>query len=227
MSSRYLSRCAALVLILAAACTRQAQVRAGDPAIRGRDAGDSGTAAAVVAGSLRRFPNPVLVTQEGKAVHFYDDLVRDRVVMLNFAYTHCTGKCPRTVAQLVAAQRLLGDRFGSQITLLTLSLDPERDTPEAMREYVAAHGGRPGWTWLTGRREDIEAIRRFVGFTDRDPQLDADRTRHTTLVLLGNDPAGRWSTVPGLVRPELIVEAILRTAGERPQRTAMQATCSP
>src|SRR6266540_1891721 len=77
----------------------------------------------------------------------------------------------------------------SQITLLTLSLDPERDTPEAMREYVAAHGGRPGWTWLTGRREDIEAIRRFVGFTDRDPQLDADRTRHTTLVLLGNDPA--------------------------------------
>lgn len=177
------------------------------------------TTPALVAGSVRAFPNPRLVTQDGEAVRFYDDLVRGRVVMVNFAYTRCTGSCPRSTAQLVEVQRLLGERFGRDVTLLTLSLDPENDAPDAMRQYIAAHGGRPGWTWLTGRRADLEAIRRFVGFTDRDPVLDADRTRHTTLVLLGNDRTGRWSTVPALIRPQLIVDALLRAARE-PSRTA-------
>ena len=177
------------------------------------------TAPALVAGSVRAFPNPRLVTQDGQAARFYDDLVRGRVVMVNFAYTRCTGSCPRSTAQLVEVQRLLGERFGRDVTLLTLSLDPENDAPDAMRQYIAAHGGRLGWTWLTGRRADLEAIRRFVGFTDRDPVLDADRTRHTTLVLLGNDRTGRWSTVPALIRPQLIVDALLRTARE-PSRTA-------
>jgi len=181
------------------------------------------TTPALVAGSVRAFPNPRLVTQDGEAVRFYDDLVRGRVVMVNFAYTRCTGSCPRSTAQLVEVQRLLGERFGRDVTLLTLSLDPENDAPDAMRQYIAAHGGRPGWTWLTGRRADLEAIRRFVGFADRDPVLDADRTRHTTLVLLGNDRTGRWSTVPALIRPQLIVDALLRTAREPTRTTTVVA----
>jgi protein SCO1/2 len=108
------------------------------------------------------------------------------------------------------------------VTLLTLSLDPENDTPEAMRRYIAAHRGRPGWTWLTGRRDDIEAIRRFVGFTDRDPKIDADRTQHTALVLLGNDRSGRWSSVPALVPAKQIVDALSRVGGERPATIATQ-----
>jgi protein SCO1 len=187
--------------------------------------GATDTTSAVVAGSARRFPNPTLVTQEGKEVRFYDDLVRGRVVMLNFAYTRCEGKCPRASAQLVQVARLLGDRFGRDVTLITLSLDPEHDTPEAMRRYVAAHGGGPGWTWVTGKKEDLEAIRRFVGFTDPDPRADADRTRHTGLVLLGNDRTGRWSSMPALVRPEVILEAVLRTAGERPPTAVVTKVC--
>jgi protein SCO1 len=180
----------------------------------------------VIAVSVRRFPNPVLVTQDGKEVRFYDDLVRGRVVMVNFAYTRCIGSCPRSTAQLMKVQRLLGERFGRDVFLLTLSLDPENDTPDAMRRYAAAHGGRPGWVWLTGHPEDIDAIRRFVGFTDRDPALDADRTRHTTLLLLGNDRTGRWSSVPALIRPQQIIDALLRVAGEHPQNVAMNGACS-
>ncbi|HEX7625339.1 MAG TPA: SCO family protein [Anaeromyxobacteraceae bacterium] len=204
---------AALALASAGACAHG-----------GRSTSATETSPALVAGSVRRFPNPSLVTQDGQAVRFYDDLVQGRVVMVSFGYTRCQGSCPRSTAQLVAVQRLLGERFGRDVTLLTLSLDPEHDTPEAMRAYTTAHGGRPGWTWLTGRRDDIEAIRRFVGFTDRDPAVDADRTRHTALVLIGNDRTGRWSSVPALIRPELIVEALLRTAGERPQLAA-QGQC--
>ena len=186
----------------------------------------SDTVNAVVAGSVRRFPNPVLLTQDGQQVRFYDDLVRGRAVMVNFSYTRCTGSCPRSTAQLVQVQRLLGERFGRDVTLLTLSLDPENDTPEAMRRYIAAHGGRPGWTWLTGRREDIEAIRRFVGFTDRDPKVDADRTQHTTLVLLGNDRTGRWSSIPALVPAKQVLDALSRVAREGPPTIATQRACS-
>ena len=131
----------------------------------------------------------------------------------------------RATAQLLAVQRLLGDRFGRDFTLVTLSLGPEHDTPEAMRRYLSAHHARPGWTWLTGRRADIEAIRRFVGFTEPDPVLDADRARHTGLVLLGNDRTGRWSSVPALVPPEQIVDALLRTAGERYASAAPRGAC--
>lgn len=184
------------------------------------------TAAAYVAGSPRRFPNPALVTQDGTTVRLYEDLICRRVVMLNFAYTQCQGKCPLTTAHLVEVQRLLGDRFGRDVTLLTLSLDPEHDTPAAASSYMAAHGGRPGWTWLTGDRSGLEAVRRFVGFTDRDPRVDADRTRHTSLVLMGNDRTGRWSSMPALVRPVLIAEALLRTAGERSPQGIAAAACS-
>jgi protein SCO1/2 len=187
----------------------------------------SDTVTAVVAGSARRFPNPILVTHDGRRVRFYDDLVRGRTVMVNFSYTQCTGSCPRSTAQLVQVQRLLGKRFGNDVTLLTLSLDPENDSPEAMRRYITAHGGRQGWTWLTGRRDDIEAIRRFVGFTDRDPKIDANRAQHTTLVLLGNDRAGRWSSVPALIPAQQIVAALLRVSGERPTTPPKHACSAP
>ena len=222
MSGPRLTRFSALAVMLAAACVRREAARPAASEGAGLETGDSQTAETMVTGSPRRFPNPVLVDQEGRSVRFYDDLVRDRVVMVNFAYTKCTGSCPRSTAQLLAVQRLLGERFGRDFTLLTLSLDPERDTPEAMRRYLAAHGARPGWTWLTGRPEDIEAIRRFVGFTDPDPEVDADRTQHTSLLLLGNDRTGRWASMPALIPPEQIVDALLRTAGERPTTVAVQ-----
>lgn len=197
---------------------RAAAVALGALALSGASSGGAGlaTSAAVVAGSPRRFPNPVLVTQEGKEVRFYDDLVRGRVVMVNFSYTRCAGSCPLSTMRLVEVQRLLGDAFGRDVTLLTLSLDPGNDTPQAMSRYVAAHGGRAGWTWLTGRREDLEAIRRFVGFVDPNPSVDADRTQHTTLVLLGNDRTGRWSSVPALIPAKQLVAALRRVARDPP-----------
>jgi len=160
-----------------------------------------------------RFPNPRLVTQDGERVRLYDDLVKDRIVMVHFAYTRCTGSCPRSTANLVQVQRLLGERFGRDVHMLTLSLDPANDTPEAMKLHMDALGGRPGWTWLTGARRDLEVVRRFLGFYDPDPRIDADRSQHAGTVLVGNERRGRWSTVPAMIRPQAIVDLVLRTAG--------------
>lgn len=162
------------------------------------------------------FPNPYVVTQEGRRVRFYDDLVKGRTVLINFAYTKCTGRCPAAVGRLVEVQRRLGDRFGRDVWMITVSLDPENDTPDAARRYVEATHGRPGWTYVTGPREDLESIRRYLGFTDRRPEVDADKSQHAVLVAIGNDARHRWMTVPGLISVDELIQVVNRAEGLPP-----------
>ena len=91
----------------------------------------------------RSFPNVTLTTHEGKKVKFYDDLMKDKIVIINFMYVKCEGKCPGTTANLVKVQKLLGDRVGKDIFMYSITLKPEEDTPEnagRLREGVQ------GWT---------------------------------------------------------------------------------
>ena len=143
-------------------------------------------------------------------MRFYDDLVKGRVVMINFMFTSCRRACPGTTANLKKVQRALGNHVGRDLVMLSISLDPERDTPPVLKEYARLYGLRPGWYLLSGRRGDIEALRHKLGVYDLDPVIDADRTRHAGLVVLGNEPMGRWSAVSGLAKPRQIVEAVER-----------------
>ena len=173
-------------------------------------------------------PNIVLETQDGRRVHLYDDLVKGRVVTINFRFTTCRKACPGTTANLRKVQQALGDR-ARDVTMLSISLDPEHDTPATLAEYARVYDVGPGWYLLTGRREQIEALRRHLGVYDPNPTVDADRTRHAGVVVLGNEPIDRWSAVSGLAEPRQIVEAVERVmlapgdwkpetwAGGRPQ----------
>src|SRR5262245_9325750 len=93
------------------------------------------------------FPDVPLTTQDGRTVRFYRDLLRDKVVMINFMYTHCTKKCPRISANLAGVQRALGDRVGRDITILSLTLDPT-DTPDDLARYAERLHAGPGWLFL-------------------------------------------------------------------------------
>jgi len=167
----------------------------------------------IIAGSRRRFPNPLFTTHDGRAVHLYDDFVRGRFVLLNFAYTRCEGKCPRGLGTLLTMRRLLVPRMGRAPDLVTLTLDPEHDKPEVLARYVASRGGPAGWTCLTGARADLETVRRFLGFTDPDPKVDADRTQHGSLVAMGDDRRGRWQVASTQAGAEPLAQLALRTAG--------------
>jgi protein SCO1 len=153
----------------------------------------------------RHFPNVSLRTHDGRTVRFYDDLVKDKKVIINFTYTNCSNSCPTSSANLAKVQRLLGDRVGREIFLLSLSLDPDRDTPEALKEYADKWKAGPGWTFATGSRQDIDAIRRQLGLYD-----SPDFTDHMGLLTFGNEPEGKWAATPALDRPEKIVYAVLR-----------------
>lgn len=156
----------------------------------------------------RHFPNVELTTHEGRKVRFYDDLVRDKVVVINFMYAKCEGICPGITTNLVRVQRLLGGRVGKDIFMYSFSLKPEQDTPEALAEYARMHKVGPGWQYLTGAPADLELLRRKLGFTDPDPLVDADKSNHIGNVRYGNEPLQRWAACPGMTKPEMIVESI-------------------
>jgi protein SCO1/2 len=159
----------------------------------------------------RNLPNVELITHEGRVVRFYDDLVRGKVVAINFMFATCRNACPTATRNLLAVQRALGDRMGRDVTLLSVTLEADRDTPEVLRNYAEAHGVGPGWYFLTGKRSDIEMLRRRLGAYELDPVLDADRTQHAGIVILGNEPRGRWKAISVLSNPVRIRQAIERT----------------
>ena len=168
-------------------------------------------AAATPATAETELPNVRLLDQEGRALRFYDDLVRGRhTVAINFIYAQCADICPSTTANLVRVQALLGERLGREVRMASISIDPAHDTPTVLKAYAASFGARAGWQFLTGRPRDIDLLRRALGVFERDPALDRDITQHTGMVVYGNDALGRWAKVSALADPERIVESITR-----------------
>lgn len=98
--------------------------------------------------------------------------------------------------------------------MYTLTLDPEHDTPKVLREARREYGARDGWTFLTGSADGVEEVRRSLGLFDPDPRIDADRSQHSGLVVLGNDPLQRWTTVPLGFRSGQIANALRRVRAQ-------------
>ena len=156
----------------------------------------------------RYFPDVVLRTQDNKKVRFYEDLIKDKIVTINFFYARCDGVCPGITANLVKVQKLLGDRMGRELFMYSISLKPDEDKPSALKEYADLYHVKPGWQFLTGHPEDIELLRRSLGFTNPDPKLDKDKSQHIGNIRYGNEPLMLWAACPGLAHAQWIAESI-------------------
>jgi len=156
----------------------------------------------------RSFPNVTLTTHEGRKVKFYDDLIKDKIVIINFMYVKCDGKCPVTTANLVEVQKLLGDRVGKDIFIYSITLKPEEDTPTVLNAYAKAYKVRKGWQFLTGDPKDIELLRQKLGFIDRDPVRDANKSNHIGMLRWGNEPHTLWAGCPASLAPAKIVKEL-------------------
>jgi len=151
------------------------------------------------------FPNVVLQTQEGKRVRFYDDLLKGKVVLINFMYTSCPIECPRTTANLGKVEEALGDRVGRDVVMISMTVDPLNDTPAVLNRYARRYGAKPGWYFVTGKQADLDLIRRRLGVYD-----DAvDKTQHTGILVYGNEATGRWAATPALAPPKAIVKSVM------------------
>jgi protein SCO1/2 len=152
------------------------------------------------------FPNVPLITQDGKTVHFYDDMLKGKIVLINFIYTDCGDVCPLETAKLAQVYKLLGERMGKDIFFYSISVDPKRDTPAVLKAYAKKFHAGPGWYFLTGKREDIDAVRKKIGMAarpDEDPV-----TGHTTSLTLGNEPQGQWMQDSSFDDPHFIATMI-------------------
>jgi protein SCO1 len=156
----------------------------------------------------RSFPNVTLTTHDGKKVKFYDDLLKDKIVIINFMYIRCQGTCPGTTANLVKVQKLLGDRVGKDIFIYSITLKPEEDTAKDLAAYAKAYKVGPGWKFLTGDPKDIELLRQKLGFIDRDPVRDANKSNHIGMLRWGNEPHTLWAGCPASLAPGKIVKEI-------------------
>lgn len=139
------------------------------------------------------FPNVKLTDQDGKQHRFFDDLLKGKVVSINFVFTSCASSCSLETARLAEVRQLLGDRVGKDVFFYSISIDPLTDTPAELKKYAAKFGADlPGWRFLTGKEADITLIRRKLGMYD-DNETDAKNlTDHVLHTMLGNQATGRW-----------------------------------
>lgn len=156
------------------------------------------------------FPNLPLVTQDGKVVHFYDDVLKGKIVAINLIYTHCDYSCPLETARLVQVQKMLGDRVGKDIFFYSISIDPKRDTPRVLKAYAQKYHVGPGWTFLTGKKEDIDLISKKLGLY-ANPNSSKDG--HDTGLLIGNEPMGQWMRNAATDNPRFLANQIGNVLG--------------
>ena len=154
--------------------------------------------------------------QNGKSLKFYSDLIKGKVVAVNFVFTTCTAVCPSLTATFrKVQQQLVEHKFDAQ--LISISVDPTTDTPERLHAFAEKFKAEPGWTFVTGNSSDIEVLLKELGV------FVANKNDHTPMVLIGNDKAGYWTRAYGLSSPAALVK-LLTDAANRTERGSAGST---
>ena len=147
-------------------------------------------------------PDSWLVDQNGKRVKFYSDLVKGKVVVINFFFTKCNDVCPMQGRAIAKLKNRLGDRVGRDVFFVSVSKDPTNDTVERLSKWGKAYDVSAGWTLVTGDEAVIKKLLWDFG----GEQLG--QGNHESVLLIGNDQTGKWTSSDGLLFPEDIVKVI-------------------
>jgi cytochrome oxidase Cu insertion factor (SCO1/SenC/PrrC family) len=154
--------------------------------------------------AAKYFPNLVLLTQDNKTVHFYEDLLKGKVVLINFMFATCKGVCSPMTANLAKVQSYLGDHLGRDVAMISITVDPEMDTPAALKKYAASHKAKPGWYFLTGEKKNVDwVLYKLGGYVE-------DKNEHTTVLILGNVTTGEWMKMHAMSNPTEIADAVTK-----------------
>ena len=167
------------------------------------------------------FTDVALVDQDGRPMRFYSDLLKGKVVVINSFYTSCTDSCPLIMGSLARLQDALGERFGREVSFVSLTTDPAHDTPPRLKEYAKRFQARPGWHLLTGEKENVQLALAKIG------QIVKSKEDHLNLLILGNERTAHWKKAFAMAPTaslRLVVEGLLAegepTAGGTPAERA-------
>jgi len=146
------------------------------------------------------FTDVELVDQNGDTVRLYSDLMDGHVVVISSMFTTCAAICPVLGQKIKSLQEAAGDRLGKDVHILSITVDPDHDTPALLREYAKRFEAQPGWHFLTGSKENVRFALAKLGFAVED------KDDHSTIVLLGNEKTGLWKKANGLAGTAALVE---------------------
>jgi len=144
----------------------------------------------------------VLIDQHGNEVKFASDVIGDRIVVMDFIYTTCTTVCPVISAVFGQLQKKLADQLGDEVVLLSVSVDPVRDTPQRLKAYAAKHNAGPDWVWLTGHKRTMDDV--LDGLGAYSPNF----SDHPAMVLVGDARTGEWSRFFGFPSPDRLMKQV-------------------
>lgn len=150
------------------------------------------------------FPNFTLTDHNGKKVKFFDDLLKDKIVAINFIYTSCPDSCPLETAQLVKVQNIMKDRIGKDVFIYSITIDPDVDTPEKLKEYREKFGAK--WDFFTGDEQQIITIRRKLGLYIEE--IEEGSNNHNVSMIVGNQKTGRWMKRSPFENPYVLADQL-------------------
>jgi len=145
-------------------------------------------------------PDLTVVNQSGEKVRFNSDVIENRVAVVTSFFTSCTAFCPLTEERLSRLAKDLGDRMGKDVVFVSVSVDPKRDTPQKMKAWGEKFHIGPGWTLVSGQKDDIETLLKSFG-------LYVDMQKHQSALIIGNQQRG-WVRVSSWASPAKLAQVI-------------------
>ena len=157
----------------------------------------------------RYFTDVELIDQDGRKLRFYSDVLKNKILAINTFFTTCTNICPPMNRNFEKMQDALGDRLGKDVFLVSITVDPETDTPIRLKEYGRRFHARPGWIFLTGKKENVDWALYKLG------QYVETKDNHTSIFIIGNEPKGLWKKAFGLAKAEELIRILEDVINDR------------
>jgi protein SCO1/2 len=156
------------------------------------------------------FTDVVLLNQDGERMRFYSDLLQNKVVIIDSFFATCKGSCLPMNRNLEKVQEALGDHVGKDVFIISISVDPEVDTPASLKEYAKQLHARPGWYFLTGDKQNVDFALNKLG------QYVNDKQDHLNIFIIGNERTGLWKKAFGLARSDELVKVVQSVLNDQP-----------
>src|SRR5688572_334107 len=160
--------------------------------------------------AAKYFSDVELLTQDGQKVKFYSDVLKGKTVVVNAFFTTCTSVCPPMNRSMEKIQEALGPRLGKDVFLVSVSVDPATDTPPRLKEYAQKFHAKPGWIFLTGKKENVDWALYKLG------QYVENKDDHKTVIIIGNEATGLWKKAFGMAKPEELIRIVEEVMNDKP-----------
>ena len=155
------------------------------------------------------FTDIELISQDNQTVRLYSDLLKGRVVVINSFYATEHDGCTSMFLNLEKLQTALGDRVGKDVSFVSITVDPLIDTPSKLKAFAQRFRALPGWSFITGKKENVEFALKKLGMSA------ANKDDHSMILIIGNERTGLWKKVLAMARTEDLTKVVLDVLNDK------------